>query len=82
MAQWFAGVSFAGADPFFDLSRGGFDPRFWGLEAVEFFFWEQKILAVVGKEHAVFADEEAAVAPLWNAAVVPDFWFFLLLLVQ
>ena len=43
-----------------------------GSKPLKLVFRQQQVLAVVGEQHSLVADEQDAAVPLRNAAVAPD----------
>jgi len=60
-------AAFAGFDPFLVMPWRTPDRRRWALETREISLWQKQMLSIVGEEHSLAADEEAAAIPLRDA---------------
>ena len=76
ITQGLRSLPFAGANPLSLLTGGRCDRSLGTLETLEFFLGQQDELAIIGQQHALFTNEERAVAPFGNSTLVPDFRFF------
>ena len=69
------GAGFAGEEPFGVVADAFGDGSSWPSEVFEFLLGEEEMFAVVGEEHAFFADKEATFAPLGDFLFSPELGF-------